>query len=77
MGPHKERAEAVLLSEPGQPTKAAVRLGGVLVIVALRLGPGAWEPLYAMSGLQCVSLPLRFSWTLEAIGALEAAAIAR
>ncbi len=78
MGPHIERAEAILLSGSEQPTRAAVRLGGgVLVIVAVRLGPGAWEPLYAMSGLQSVSLPPRFSWSIEAIGALETAVFAR
>jgi hypothetical protein len=41
-----EQSEAVMLSSLGKSIKAALRKGPVLV-VALRLGAGAWEPLYA------------------------------
>lgn len=71
-----EGVEAVPISNPGEPIRAALRKGPV-VVIALRLGPGEWEPLYAINGLQRVALPRRFCWTLEAIGALEAAAFSR
>jgi hypothetical protein len=68
-----EPLEAKSISTTGKPIKAALRKGPV-VVIALRLGPGEWEPLYAIYGERCISLPQRFKWTLEAIGALEAAA---
>jgi hypothetical protein len=43
------RLEATTISNPDEPIKAAIRQGGV-VVVALRLGPGDWEPLYAIYG---------------------------
>lgn len=65
--------EATVISNPGEPMRAAVR-GGAVVIFALRLGLGEWEPLYAaVNGSLRVALPQDFRWTLEAIGALEAA----
>jgi hypothetical protein len=42
-----ERMEAVPISNPGGPIKAALRKGPV-VVIALRLGPDEWEPLYAI-----------------------------
>lgn len=68
-----ERLEAVPINNPGEPIRAALRKG-TLVVIALRLGPGEWKPLYAINGLQRVSLPPRFCWTLEAIDVLEGAA---
>jgi hypothetical protein len=68
--------EATTISNPDEPIKAAIRQGGV-VVVALRLGPGDWEPLYAVCGSFRAALPHDFNWTLEAIGALEATAFAR
>lgn len=68
-----EGLEAQSISSPGEPVKAALRSGAV-VIVALRLGVGEWEPLYAICGARRVSLPRQFCWTIEAIGALEMAA---
>lgn len=70
-----EQLEVVLLTSRGEAIRAALRRGPV-VVVALRLGPGAWEPLYAICGQKRVGLPRRFCWTIEAIGALEAAAFA-
>jgi hypothetical protein len=67
-----DRLEATTISNPGEPIKAALRMGAVIVI-ALRLGPGIWEPLYAIYGKRRTALPRSFNWTLEAIGALEAA----
>jgi hypothetical protein len=64
--------EATTISNPGEPTKVAIRQGAI-VVVALRLGPGVWEPLYAVFGRQRAALPCGFDWSLEAIGALEAA----
>jgi hypothetical protein len=61
------------LSLPGEPTKAVLRSGCVLVF-ALRLGPYEWEPLYAVSGSRRVALPQSFVWTLEAVAALEQSA---
>ncbi len=57
-----------------QPRRArpALRKGPV-VLIALRLGPGEWEPLYAIYGRKRVALPRRFCWTIEAICALEMA----
>jgi hypothetical protein len=69
-----EQLEALKISEPGEPIKAALRKGPVVVFV-LRLGPRQWEPLYAICGRDRVSLPRSF-WTLEAIGALEMAVAA-
>ena len=66
------RLEATTISNPDEPIKAAIRQGGV-VVVALRLGPGDWEPLYAIYGKGARSWPQGFNWTLEAIGVLEAA----
>jgi hypothetical protein len=71
-----EQLEAVLLSSRGESIRAALRKGPVLV-VALRLGADAWEPLYAILGSWRVELPLEFCWTLEAIAALEAAVLMR
>jgi hypothetical protein len=62
--------EARSIGAPGEPIKAALRSGAV-VIVTLRLGVGEWEPLYAICGVRRVSLPRQFCWTIEAIGALE------
>jgi hypothetical protein len=67
-----ERLEATTISNPDEPIKAAIRQGGV-VMVAWRLGAGDWEPLYAIYGKKRAALPQGFNWTLEAIGALEAA----
>ncbi len=67
-----ERLEAVSISNPGQPIKAALRKGPV-VVIALRLDPGEWEPLYAIYGRNRVALPRCFCWTIEAIGTLELA----
>jgi hypothetical protein len=67
-----EPLEAVPMSNPGEPIKAALRKGPV-VVIALRLGPGEWEPLYAIYGRNRVALPRCFCWTIEAIGTLELA----
>jgi hypothetical protein len=67
-----ERMEATPIYNPGEPIKAALRKGPV-VLIALRLGPGEWEPLYAIHGCKRVALPRRFCWTIEAIGTLELA----
>jgi hypothetical protein len=64
--------EATPISNPGEPVKAALRKGAV-VVIALRLGPGEWEPLYAIYGRKRVALPRCFYWTIEAICALEMA----
>jgi hypothetical protein len=69
-----ERLEATTISNPGEPIKAALRKGPV-VVIALRLGPGVWEPLYAIYGQERKPLPRGFTWTLEAIGTLEATAL--
>ncbi len=71
-----EQLEAVVLSSRGELARAALRTGPILV-VALRLGVGAWEPLYGIVGPWRVELPREFCWTIEAIGALEAAALTR
>lgn len=71
-----ERLEATTISNPGEPIKAALRMGAV-VVIALRLGAGVWEPLYAIYGTRRTALPQGFDWTLEAIGALEATALTR
>jgi hypothetical protein len=68
----REPLEATPISNPGEPIRAALRKGTV-VIVALRLGMGRWEPLYAIHGRDRVALPCDFCWTLEAIGTLEMA----
>jgi hypothetical protein len=68
-----EMLEATTISNPGAPVKAALRNGPILVI-ALRLGPGEWEPLYAICAGMRIALPQNFHWTIEAIGALEVAA---
>lgn len=68
--------EATTISNPGEPIKAALRKGPV-VVIALRLGPGIWEPLYAIYGKKRTDLPEDFNWSLEAIGALEVAAFTR
>jgi hypothetical protein len=65
-----EALEATPISNPGEPIRAALRKGPI-VIIALRLDPGQWEPLYAIYGRQRVALPTCFCWTLEAIGTLE------
>jgi hypothetical protein len=39
--------EATTISNPGEPIKAALRKGPV-VVIALRHGPGIREPLYAI-----------------------------
>lgn len=62
--------ETVLLNNRGESIRAALRKGPV-VVIALRLGPGAWEPLYAIHGKRRTVLPQGFDWTTEAIGALE------
>jgi hypothetical protein len=64
--------EAMPISNPGEPIKAALRKGPV-VVIALRLGPGEWEPLYAIYGRRRVALPRRFCWSIEDIGTLETA----
>ncbi len=71
-----KQLEAVLLTSRGESIRVALRKGPV-VVIALRLGPGAWEPLYAIYGGRRTVLPQGFTWTLEAIGALEAAALTR
>ena len=68
--------EATLISNPGEPMRAALRKGPA-VVIALRLGPGAWEPLYAIFGCCRVALPQDFCWSIEAVGALEVAALTR
>lgn len=67
-------AYAPLLNSRGESTKAALRKGSILV-VALRLGADAWEPLYAIVGPLRVELSPEFCWPLEAIAVLEAAAL--
>ncbi len=71
-----EPLEAVLLSSRGESIRAALRKGPVLV-VALRLGAGAWEPLYAILGPWRVELPQEFCWPIEALATLEAATLTR
>jgi hypothetical protein len=71
-----EQLEAVVLNSPGESIKAALRTGPILV-VAMRLGAGAWEPLYGLVGPCRVELPPEFCWTLEAVAVLEAAALMR
>lgn len=71
-----DRLEATPIGNPGEPVKAALRYGAV-VVVALRLGPGEWEPLYAIYGLTRAALPRDFCWTPEAIGALEVSVFTR
>lgn len=67
-----ERLEATPISNPGEPIKAALRNGHV-VVIALRLGPGQWEPLYAIDGRRRVALSRRFRWNIEDVGTLERA----
>lgn len=67
-----EPLEATTISNPGEPIKAALRKGAV-VVIALRLGPGEWEPLYAIHDCKRVALPRRFCWTFYDIGTLEMA----
>lgn len=69
-----DRLEAVVLNSRGESVRAALRTGPILVI-ALRLGADAWEPLYGLVGPWRVDLPKEFCWTLEAIAALEAVAL--
>ena len=71
-----DQLEAVVLNSSGESIKAALRTGPILV-VAMRLGAGAWEPLYGLVGTCRVELPPEFCWTLEAIAVLEAAALMR
>jgi hypothetical protein len=71
-----EQLEAVVLNSRGASIRVALRTGPILV-VALRLGAGAWEPLYGLVGPRRVELPSEFCWTLEAIAVLEAAALMR
>ena len=71
-----EQLEAVMLNSRGEATRAALRKGPVLV-VAVRLGIGAWEPLYGLVGSWRMELPQEFCWTLEAIAVLETAATTR
>jgi hypothetical protein len=71
-----EQLEAVMLNSPGEAARAALRKGPVLV-VAVRLGVGAWEPLYGLIGSRPMELPLEFQWSLEALATLEAAAVMR
>jgi hypothetical protein len=71
-----EQLEAVILNSPGESARAALRTGPILV-VAMRLGADAWEPLYAIVGSWRVELSPEFCWTLEAIAVLEAAALMR
>lgn len=67
-----EPLEAVMLNSRGEAARAALRKGPVL-IVAVRLGGGAWEPLYGLVGSWRMDLPLEFEWSLEALTMLEAA----
>jgi hypothetical protein len=67
-----EPLEATPISNPGEPIKVALRKGAVLII-ALRLDIGRWEPLYAILGRRRVGLPLDFCWTIEAVGVMELA----
>ena len=71
-----EELEAVMLNSPGEATRAALRKGPVLV-VAVRLGVGAWEPLYGLIGSWRMELPEEFEWSFEALVKLEAAAMMR
>ncbi len=71
-----EQLEAVVLNSHGESARAALRTGPILV-VALRLGAGVWEPLYCLVGPWRVELPQEFCWTIEAIAALEAATLMR
>jgi hypothetical protein len=68
----REPLEAAVLSSPGEPIKAALR-NAHIVIFALRLGIGRWEPLYGISNGYRVELPPDFDWSFEALGTLEAA----
>jgi hypothetical protein len=70
-----EQLEAALLSSRGESTRAVLRTGPILV-VAMRLGAGEWEPLYGLVGPWRVGLP-QFCWTFEALVMLEAAAMTR
>jgi hypothetical protein len=54
--PHMEQMEVTTISNPGEPIKAALR-SGTFVVIALRLGPGVWEPLYAINGKRPAALP--------------------
>lgn len=65
-----EQLEAIPISGPGEPLRAALRKGPV-VVIALRLGLGEWEPLYAILGRCRVGLPRDYCWSIEAIEALE------
>lgn len=71
-----EQLEAVLLNSRGESIRAALRKGPV-VVIALRLGPGVWEPLYAICGCCRVALPGDFCWSIKAIDALEVAVLTR
>jgi hypothetical protein len=75
-GVDMEGLEAVLLNRRGAAIRAAIRKGPILV-VALRLGVDAWEPLYAIVGTRRIELPPEFCWSLEAIATLEVAALTR
>jgi hypothetical protein len=70
-----EQLEVVLLNSHGASIRAALRKG-LVVVITLRLSPGEWEPLYAIFHCWRVELPRDFCWSIEAIGALEAAAFA-
>jgi hypothetical protein len=67
-----QRLEATAISNPGEPIKAALRIGDV-VVIALRLGPGHWEPLYAIYGGRRAALSRCFRWSIEDVGTLELA----
>jgi hypothetical protein len=69
-----ERLEATPISNPGEPIRAALRKGP-MVVIALRLGVGIWEPLYAIVGGCRVALPQDFCWSIEAVGVLEMATL--
>jgi hypothetical protein len=69
-----DQLEAVMLNHRGESARAALRKGSILV-VAIRLAADAWEPLYAIVGPWRVELPPEFSWPLEAIAVLDAAAL--
>jgi hypothetical protein len=69
-----DQLKAVVLNSRGESTKAVLRNGPILV-VALRLDVGTWEPLYAILGPWRVELPPGFRWSIEAICALEEAAV--
>jgi len=50
---------------------------GPILIFALRLDVGRWEPLYATIGARRMGLSSSFSWTVEAVCVLEAAVFER